>query len=98
MVQRIISTIGWLVKWLPVTLDADLLAAHARGDGSALVALYTQAADEAADINAACFYLTQAYVFALELGLPEVGKLNMRLVAHDRAHPLTFRKEIRDAD
>lgn len=72
-----------------MTLDAELLKAHAAGDGATLVRLYTQAADQAADIDAACFYLTHAYVFALELGLPQAHSLNARLVAHDRAHPLT---------
>ena len=68
-------------------LDAKLLAAHAAGDAVRLVALYTEAADgrEAQnDIDAACFYLTHAYVFALEAGLPEAARLNERLAAHGR--------------
>ena len=78
--------------WLE-QLDRKLLGAHARGDAAALVSLYTQAADlrEAqGDIAAACFYLTQAFVFSLEGGLPEAETLNLRLHAHGRAHWLEF--------
>jgi len=63
-------------------LDARLLDAHARGDKAALVALYTEAADmkeELQDIDAACFYLTHAYVFALDVGAPEARELHRRL-------------------
>ncbi|EET48147.1 hypothetical protein [Thalassobium sp. R2A62] len=65
-------------------LDTRLLAAHAQGDQWALVALYTQAADQAADIDAACFYLTHAYVFALELNHPDQDALFKRLRAAGR--------------
>jgi hypothetical protein len=64
-----------------------------RGDGAALAALYAQAADRADDVDAACFYLTHAFVFALEEGLPEAADLNARLVAHGRAHPIDFDKD-----
>ncbi len=67
-----------------MTLDERLLEAHARGDRAALVALYTQAADQAPDTDAACFYLTQAYVFALELGHPAAAALYQQLKAHNR--------------
>jgi choline monooxygenase len=50
------------------TLDAALLDAHARGDRAALIALYADAADAAMDPTARAFYLTHAYVFALEAG------------------------------
>ena len=66
------------------TLDDRLLAAHADQDHSALVTLYAQAADESTDIDAACFYLTHAYVFALELGHKDVAKLRARLADHGR--------------
>ncbi len=65
-------------------LNAQLLAAHAAGDHLALVALYAQAADGAADVNAACFFLTQAYVFALEQNAPQVAALRARLAAEGR--------------
>ncbi|WP_420584940.1 hypothetical protein [Ruegeria sp.] len=74
-------------------LDRLLLEAHDRNDHAALIRYYTIAADEqegAGDIDAACFYLTHAFVFALEAGAPEANALNARLAAHDRAHRLDF--------
>ena len=65
-------------------LDDRLLAAHAADDRAALVGLYTQAADSANDLDAACFYLTHAYVFALERGDPRAGTLHARLKAEGR--------------
>lgn len=65
-------------------LDARLLAAHARGDHAALVMLYARAADQAPTRDAACFYLTQAYVFALECGHADACVLRARLVAEGR--------------
>lgn len=59
-------------------LDAALLAAHARGDGPALVGLYARAA-EAADGPASAFFLTQAWIFALEAGDPRASPLRQRL-------------------
>ncbi|MEO1248707.1 MAG: hypothetical protein AAFW76_02590, partial [Pseudomonadota bacterium] len=50
-------------------LNAMILAAHACDDATALADLYRQAADlQDADGNtdAACFFLTQALVFALQ--------------------------------
>ncbi|WP_323776547.1 hypothetical protein [Leisingera sp.] len=72
-------------------LDQALLKAHQDKDSAALVHFYTLAGDRAeaaGDINAACFYLTHAFVFALEAGLPDARELNRRLAAQDRAHPL----------
>lgn len=65
-------------------LNADILKAHARGDGRALVSLYIQAADQTNDVDTACFFLTYAYIFALELGHPEARDLHARLAAHGR--------------
>ena len=65
-------------------LNGRLLEAHARGDGAALVALYTQAADRAASDEAGFFYLTHAYVHALELGHAAAEALRARLVAAGR--------------
>ncbi len=67
-----------------MTLQDRLLAAHASGDRAALVTLYTEAADQAADIDAACFFLTHAYVFALERGDAAVETLYQRLKAEGR--------------
>ena len=65
-------------------LDAQMIAAHAAHDQDALIRLYTRAADQANDLTAACFYLTHAYVFALEAGAPVASKLHARLKAHGR--------------
>lgn len=65
-------------------LDVQLLDAHARHDHPALVKLYTQAAETTRDTDAACFYLTHAYIFALELGHPDTPALHAQLAAHGR--------------
>lgn len=68
-------------------LDARLLAAHAAGDRPALAALYREAgemSERQGKIDAACFFFTHAYVFALELGLDEAEDLHRRLLAHGR--------------
>jgi hypothetical protein len=68
-------------------LEDQLLEAHARGDPDALVALYVEAADgrEAVDdIDAACFYLTHAFVFALQAGSDDTHALQLRLWEHGR--------------
>lgn len=72
-------------------LDRALLKAHDRQDLEALITLYTNAADRRealGEIEAACFYLTQAFVFALESGSSEASCLNARLVSYGRAVPL----------
>lgn len=71
-------------------LDERLLAAHAAQDVPKLVALYTEAADahEAqGDIDAACFYLTHAFVFALQVGADKADDLQQRLYQHGREVP-----------
>ena len=65
-------------------LDQRLLAAHAADDRQALVTLYTRAADTAHDDAARGFYLTHAYVFALDTGHPEANRLRTRLRAMGR--------------
>ncbi|MEJ6388943.1 hypothetical protein [Gymnodinialimonas ulvae] len=60
-------------------LDAALLASHAAGDRAALITLYAQAADMAEP--GAAFYLTHAYVFALEAGDARAPELRAQLVA-----------------
>ena len=65
-------------------LDAQMIKAHEAGDKAALVRLYTQAAEAANDTDTACFYLTHAYVFALETGAPVAADLHGRLVRHGR--------------
>lgn len=66
-------------------LDEQLLLAHANNDKDALVILYRQAADMAErhdDTNAARFYLTNAYIFALDIGHSEHAALQKRLDAY----------------
>lgn len=68
-------------------LDRRMLAAHACGDKRALVDLYALAAEMsegAQDIDAACFYLTHAYIFALDTGADEARDLHARLKARGR--------------
>lgn len=65
-------------------LDAQLLAAHGARDGPALIGLYSQAALGANSDTACGFYLTHAYVFALETGDPRAADLRAKLVAMGR--------------
>ena len=65
-------------------LDARLLAAHAADDRRALVTLYEEAADQANNVTACGFYLTHAFVFALELGDARAQALRARLHAMGR--------------
>jgi hypothetical protein len=53
------------------------MAAHTAGNGAELARLYGEAADDFAahgDFDTACFFYTQAYVYALEQGEPEAGR------------------------
>jgi hypothetical protein len=61
-------------------LDTALLAAHETGDLDALVGLYHQAATEAPAEDAAGFYLTHAYVFALEHGDRRAESIRAELI------------------
>ncbi|MEQ6247849.1 hypothetical protein ABMC89_03060 [Sulfitobacter sp. HNIBRBA3233] len=72
-----------------IPLDAQLLAAHEAGDLAALVTLYRQAAEQALDLDAACFYLTHAMVFALEAGDPQADELRELLIVQGRETALT---------
>ena len=67
-------------------LDEALLAAHVAGDNETLVRLYREAGEAALprDEIQGCFYLTHAYVFALEAGLAEAEDLRAVLVARGR--------------
>ena len=65
-------------------LDALLLDAHARDDRPALVALYRKAADQATTETAKYFYLTHAYIFALETGHAMTSELHAELKAGGR--------------
>lgn len=65
-------------------LHSRMLAAHEGPDHAALIALYTEAADSANDLDASCFFLTHAYVFALEAGAPQARQLHGRLARYGR--------------
>jgi len=71
----------------PTPLDQQLLDAHARGDKAALVGLYATAGDiaeRAGRVDATCFYLTHAYIFALDCGSEAANILHARLVKYGR--------------
>ena len=68
-------------------LDQRLLAAHAANDRTALISLYTEASEAAEHPVARNFYLTHAYVFALEAGLPIAAELRARLVEYGSETP-----------
>ena len=65
-------------------LQSRLLAAHDCGDHAALISLYREAADGAVNVDAAGFFLTHAYIFALETGHSDAPALRARLVAMGR--------------
>lgn len=86
MGRPIISITGSRGRWRVVVdnvqLAVALSEAHAANDHAALVRVYGQIADAAemaGEIDSACFFLTQAYVFALENGAPEATMLEDRL-------------------
>ena len=73
-------------------VEAALLQAHQHNDVPSLITLYALAADEReqhGDIDAACFFLTHAFVFALESGSERMLELNQRLVAHGRSDEIS---------
>jgi len=65
-------------------LETAILKAHAADDRRALARLYARAADRLNDLDAACFFLTHAYVFALALGDARAGALHAKLKADGR--------------
>ena len=67
-----------------IPADHDLLNAHAAGDTARLCVQYHQAALASDDIDAACFYATHAYVFALECDHPLRFDIHAFLVKHGR--------------
>lgn len=81
-----------------MTTDTDalqkrLLVAHENENAHDLVDLYTLVANQneaAGNIDAACFYLTHAFVYALQEGAPEANPLNERLFLYGRDVRLAF--------
>lgn len=66
------------------TLDQQLLAAHDDNNLNLLVDLYQQAAAQASDDEAKYFYLTHAYIFALDINHPDAPALKSTLVSAGR--------------
>jgi len=72
------------------TVEKALLLAHEQNNYSDLVTYYSKAAtlmENQGDIDAACFYLTQAYVYAMECGSDQAQELHNRLAKHGRVAP-----------
>ncbi len=67
-------------------LNNQILSAHANNDNKALAMLYHQAADKAGhnSVDESCFFLTQAYVLSLEMGLDSAHILHEKLVQSGR--------------
>ena len=68
-------------------LDAQLLDAHAGRNPAKIAYHYGLAADQAEDeedIDQACFFLTHAWIFALEAGDPAADQYRSRLAAFGR--------------
>ncbi|MEM9473545.1 MAG: hypothetical protein AAGA00_16445 [Pseudomonadota bacterium] len=66
-------------------LQRDMLQAHEQDDQSALPPLYLEAArlrEDAGDIDAACFFYTHAYVYALDCGDVSVAATARRRLQH----------------
>ena len=68
-------------------MENKLQAALQRQDLEILTKIYTDAAnasEQRGDIDEACFFLTQAYVCALQQGADTAVKLRSRLINHGR--------------
>lgn len=65
-------------------IEARLLAAHAEGDKAALAALYAEAARASDDPEARAFFLTHAYIFALDAGCGTAEQFREELVVLGR--------------
>lgn len=67
-----------------IDLEAQLSAAHEAGNNTRLVGLYCLAADGAPTQDQAAFFLTNAYIYALETAHKDAPALRARLVAMGR--------------
>lgn len=65
-------------------LNERILIAHETGDHYALVDLYAAAAEQSTDLDARCYFLTIANVFALEQNHPRQTELHDELKRHGR--------------
>lgn len=67
-----------------MNLNTALLAAHDRGDKPQLVKLYSLAADQSDSEDERGFFLTQAYIFALDCNDPMRENLRNSLAEMSR--------------
>ncbi|MBV1865499.1 MAG: hypothetical protein KUG74_13855 [Rhodobacteraceae bacterium] len=68
-------------------MEEWLLAAHEVGNLAALVGLHRQAGEQllaGGYLDAGCFFLTQAYVFALDCGDARAADIHRVLVGYGR--------------
>lgn len=69
------------------SLNAEVLQAHSAGDNATLVRIYKELGEEELakgnELEGA-FLLTQAYVYALEAGLPDAKEIHKLLTAYGR--------------
>ena len=68
-------------------LNSGILEARSNGDGPKLAELYAAAGNwmlESGHEDEGCFFLTQAYILALENGLEIAVPLHAELVRHGR--------------
>ena len=68
-------------------LNSGILEAWSNGDGPTLAELYAAAGNSMLDSgleDEGCFFLTQAYILALEHGLEIAVPLHAELVKHGR--------------
>ena len=68
-------------------LEERLLLAHEKGDSAALSVLYSEAADvaeAAGERDRAAFFLTHAWIFALDAGIASAGSAHAKLVVWGR--------------
>ncbi|MEM9754949.1 MAG: hypothetical protein AAF914_03095 [Pseudomonadota bacterium] len=72
---------GSPLRAMRAEIDAALLAAHEAGDPRVIGRCYADAAAVTNDPGEIAFFLTHAYIFALEAGAPEAAGLRARLIA-----------------
>lgn len=66
----------------PHELDAALIAAHGSRDADQIASLFALAGERASakgEMDAACFFWTQGYIWALEAGNPIAAQLHRAL-------------------
>lgn len=70
-------------------LDRDLMVAYKVNDKTQIVTLYAKAGEQSEqckNVDGACFYYTQAYIFALEMDHPLKTTLREKLAHYGREY------------